>query len=87
LILGHAGTSHPLVRLYPLPIFDGLCWCPLCLAQVYAVKRKHTPPRPSYRGRPKPAESGSSPPLKAAVARRRLKGGLSGKWSPEYAPS
>jgi len=85
LILGHLGTPHHRIKLHPLPLFAGLCWCPLCLSQVYSVKRKHTPPRPGYAGRKKPAEAGKSPPLKAAVDRRRLKGGLAGKWSPGYA--
>lgn len=70
---GHAGTTHPLIRLRPLPLFDGVCWCPLCLSQVWSVKRKALPPRASYKGRRKPAEAGSSPPLKAAVKRHRDK--------------
>lgn len=82
-MIGHAGTPHSSVGLYPLPLFQ-IWWCPLCLVQVHILKRRNTPPRPPYKGRKKPP-AGQAPPLKAAVARRRnLRGGLGGKWTPKF---
>ncbi len=83
-MIGHADTPHALVDLYLLPLFTGIRWCPLCLRQVWLVKRRNTPPRPPYQGRKKPP-AGQVPPLKAAVEKRRtLRGGLAGKWTPRY---
>ena len=84
---GHAGTTHPLLRLLPLPIFDGYCWCPLCLVKVWLVKRKATPPRTPYTAR-KRVDPGP-PPLAGPMVRRKerklgLRGGLAGKWTPAF---
>lgn len=68
---GHAGTTHHLVRLAPLPHPAGIAWCRLCLKQVWQCRRPAADPRPSYRARPKKPAPAGPPPLAAKVAAAR----------------